>query len=464
MTTRVDRIRGRKVGILGMARSGIAAALLGQRLNADVFVSDSASAEKLATQLETIRKARIEHEVGGHTQHLLTCDYLVLSPGVPPDLKIIQSARDKGIPLFSEIEFAYWACKGKIIAVTGSNGKTTTTTLVGDICIAAGLDTFVCGNIGNPFAGIADRVPENGIVVLEVSSFQLEAVEEFRCDAGVILNITPDHLDRHKSFEAYRAAKFRLTEKQTADDMLLLNLEDPRLSRLTVDTDAQICYFTTTDDDSAVARVVNGVLEVRIDQSWERILPTDEIRIKGQHNLQNASAAAALTARMGVKAEVIAKTLRTFAGVEHRLEPAGQVAGVTFVNDSKATNVDSVNIAIRATAGPLYLIAGGRDKGGDFSEWITLGKGKIKGVVAIGEASQKLFDTLAKSFPTEFATTMDEAVSRAFELARPGETVLLSPGCASFDMFQNYEERGRVFKAAVKKLKNGKHDNETVAR
>jgi UDP-N-acetylmuramoylalanine--D-glutamate ligase len=457
-----QRIKDRAIGIVGMARSGIAAALLAQRYGGNPFVSDAAEESKLTDALREVKREGIPFETDGHTDRLLACDYLVVSPGVPPDADIIKRAGSAGIPVFSEIEFASWVCRGRIIAVTGSNGKTTTTTLLGQMLSAAGFETCVGGNIGKPFSSIADKVTEDGIAVVEVSSFQLERIEQFKPHVAIILNLTPDHLDRHGSFDAYKKAKYEITANQSAEDWLIVNADDRELSADNVETAAVKLWFAAGENANAAVFVRNESLHVRSAGSERMIIATSDIGIKGPHNLQNA--AAALCAANCVKAnlDAVADSLRRFTGVEHRLEDVGAVAGVKFINDSKATNVDSVCWALRSMTTPVYLIAGGRDKGGDFSQIAAFGRGKIKGIIALGEARQKIFDALGKSFPVQFAGSMKEAVGAAFDQAHPGETTLLSPGCASFDMYKDFEQRGHDFKAAVDGLKNGKEKNESI--
>jgi UDP-N-acetylmuramoylalanine--D-glutamate ligase len=457
-----ERIRDRRIGIIGMARSGTAAAFLAQRLGGKPFVSESKAAELVSAQTVQLQKAGIPFETGGHSDNLLKSDYVIISPGVPPTVDIVRKINAKGIPIFSEIEFAYWACKGRVVAITGSNGKTTTTSLLGEVFTTAGFDTYVCGNIGFPFADIVERIPEDGVAVVEVSNFQLETIADFRPTVAVILNLTPDHLDRHLTFDAYKKAKYRITENQTAAEHLVLNLNDPEILADNVATKAQKVFFTTEDRPEATAFVRGEALRARYRNREAEIIKCGDIRIRGPHNLQNAAAAVSVAAQFDIGPEVLAKVLGTFAGVEHRLESVGQVGGVSFVNDSKATNVDSVCYALRSIDTPIYLIAGGRDKGAPYDPIVQWGRSKIKGVLAIGEAREKIFNALGKAFPVQFAETLEDAVRRSFEMAYPGETVLLSPGCASFDMFENYEHRGRAFKAAVAKLRNGKHKSETT--
>ena len=459
-----ERIKNRKIGIIGMARSGIAAALLADEYGGKPFVSDSKDAGLLTTQTENLNALDIPFETGGHTDKLLACDYIVISPGVPLDIDIVNKANQKGIPVFSEIEFASWACRGSVIAITGSNGKTTTTTLMGEIFSSAGFDTFVGGNIGRPFCEIAPTIPEDGLAVIEISNFQLQTIADFAPDTALLLNLTPDHLDRHGDFASYKKAKYRITENQTAEQALILNLDDPEIDVTQMHSGAQIHYFTTTDSTAARAFVRGNKLYARPNGEELEIIDKSEILIPGPHNLQNAAAATCAAMLYEVPTDVIAKVLRNFPGVEHRLENVGRVAGVNFVNDSKATNVDSVCYALRSIDTPVYLIAGGRDKGGDFETIAKFGQGKIKGVTAIGEAKEKIFNALGQSFPVQMADDLQQAVKMTFEMAFPGETVLLSPGCASFDQFENFEHRGRVFKDAVANLRNGKNQNEALPK
>ncbi|MGH8014848.1 MAG: UDP-N-acetylmuramoyl-L-alanine--D-glutamate ligase [Candidatus Zixiibacteriota bacterium] len=456
------KVKGRQIGIIGMARSGVAAAMLAKRLEGKPFASDSAPETKLIEATSALRKFDIPFETGAHTERLLKSDFIIVSPGVPSDIAIIREAQQKGIPLFSEIEFASWVCRGQICAITGSNGKTTTTTLIGEMINAGGTRAVVCGNIGKPFAEVADSIEANEVAVVEVSSFQLEKIEEFRPEVALILNITPDHLDRHGDFSKYRLTKYRITENQEPEDSLILNQDDSGTNARDIKTKAVKSFFTTTNDNKAKAYVDNGQVMLNNSEGPYRILTTSEILIPGPHNLQNALAAICAAYRFGIEPKAITAVLRNFRGVEHRLEPAGKVAGITFVNDSKATNVDSVCWALRSFNRPICLIAGGRHKGSSYAPIAQFGKGKIKGIVAIGEAREIIFDDLGHQFPVQFADTLENAVQTAFELAIPGDIVLLSPGCASFDMFENFEHRGKVFKKAVASLKNGKEQDETV--
>ncbi|MCK4301653.1 MAG: UDP-N-acetylmuramoyl-L-alanine--D-glutamate ligase [candidate division Zixibacteria bacterium] len=457
-----EKIKGRKIGVVGMARSGLAAAMLARRYGGEPFVSDSKAADNLTAQTDQLKRRDIPFETGGHSGRLLGADYIIVSPGVPPDADILKRAADKGIPLFSELEFASWVCRGRIIGVTGSNGKTTTTTLLGEIFSTAGFDASVCGNIGLPFSQVADKIEDDGVAVVEVSTFQLERIADFKPHVAMILNLSPDHLDRHGTFETYKKLKYRITENQTADDFLVLNLDDPEIAADKIVSAASRVYFTTKGVTDSGAFVRDGILYGVQDGRETRIINAGEIAIPGPHNLQNAAAAVAAAMLFGIRADVLEKALRVFPGVEHRLERVARVGGIDFVNDSKATNVDSVCCALRSISTPIFLIAGGRDKGGSYLPLLEHGRGRIKGLILIGEAREKMFDVLGRDFPTVFAESLEEAVTKSFELAGSGETVLLSPACASFDMFDDYEHRGAAFKAAVAELKDRRKENETI--
>ncbi len=458
-----ERTKGRKIGVIGMARSGMAAARLALEGGGLLFVSDSGSEDNLKLQCDELRNLDIPFETGGHTARLLENDYLVVSPGVPLGIEIIARARQKGIPVFSELEFASWRCPARMVAVTGSNGKTTTTTLIGEILTAAGLDAHVCGNIGRPFAEVVGKTTADSVAVVEVSSFQLETIADFRPYVATILNLTPDHIDRHGSFEAYKKTKYRVTENQTDKDVLILNREDRETIADNPTTRARRIYFSAVSRTDCETWVEDGSLWTRVKGDNRRVIDVNEIAIKGPHNLQNAATAVAVAGQFGVDLEAMARVLKSFPGVEHRLEKVKSVAGVEFINDSKATNVDSVCYALRSMTRPTYLICGGRDKEGDFRPIVEAGKDRVKCIVAIGEAKEKIFGVLGKAFPTQFADSLEDAVALCFDLAIPGEAVLLSPGCASFDQFENYEHRGRVFKTAVASLKNGKNSDEIVS-
>jgi len=453
MTIR-ERVENRDIGIIGMARSGMAAAAMIQRLGGRPFVSDNKPPERLTSEIQQLKTSGIEYETGGHTDRLLKSDFVVLSPGVPRSSEMVQKLIDKGIPVFSEIELAAWFCRGKIIAITGSNGKTTTTTLIGAILDEAGVNNRVCGNIGYPFSEAVGAVTENGYAVVELSSFQLESIEEFAPHVALILNITPDHLDRYDTLQSYKEAKYRIAEQQTSKDYLILNADSDGIEINDIETDANKIPFSISRQLPAGVFKRGESLVGIVRRKEFDIINVNKIKIPGQHNLQNAAAAALATLLVGIEPQTIAAALEKFPGVEHRLEEVTTIDGIRFVNDSKATNVDSVCYALKSFNKPICLIAGGRDKGGDFDAIAECGRGKIKEIILIGEARDIMFESLGRKFAVQFAESMGEAVKKAFAAASEDDIVLLSPACASFDMYDNFEHRGRTFKQAVLALNN----------
>ena len=452
-----EKISGRKIGILGMGRSGQAAAILGQRFGGDMFVSDSASAVEMESALKVFKNAGVEFEVGGHTDRLLTSDYVIISPGISPTIEIVAKLQNQGTPLFSELEFASWINQGKMIAVTGSNGKTTTATMIDCILRADSHNTFLCGNIGRPFSGCVAEIPRDGVAVVEVSSYQLEFVDQFRPDVALIINLTPDNLERHGSLKRYREMKLRITSSQSKTDTLALNIDSPELDARAIHTSARSLFFGHEEaltngavKDSQRAVFCRGtVIYGNFESSEVKLFDSSELCVPGAHNVENAMAAASAALAFGVSPDSIRNGLLSFPGVEHRLEFVAEIDGVRFINDSKATNLDATISALRATEGPLGLILGGRGKGEDFTQLGSYVAGKVGHIMALGESKEDIFEALGKVTPVEFADSMAHAVSRLLELAGEGETILLSPGCASFDMYRNFEVRGVAFKEAT---------------
>lgn len=441
-------MKNKKVSIIGAGRSGIATAGVVKGLGGIPFISDSAKI-KDAALLERLQGLGVEWETEGHTDRALACDLMIVSPGVPANAEIVSAVRERGVSVWPEIELAYRLCTGRTIGITGSNGKTTTTALVGEILTGAGYPAFVCGNIGYPFVDIAQKVPPDGIAIVELSSFQLELISEFRPDVAVFLNLTPDHLDRHGDFETYVAAKLRIFENQTSGDVAVINYNDLTLRKKSLAIGARRRWFSVGNRlEDGIWAVPGG--EIFIDTT--ELMKSDDIKIKGEHNLSNACAAIGAALAVGVSRDSVVRTLKTFAGVEHRLEPVRLIGGVSYINDSKGTNVDSVLWALRAVSAPVILIAGGKDKGGDFSALNDLVAEKVKLAILIGQATEKIESTWKDVTRCIRAGSMEDAVRTARAEAVSGDTVLLSPGCASFDMFDNYEHRGRVFKQAVAEL------------
>jgi UDP-N-acetylmuramoylalanine--D-glutamate ligase len=458
--TKKGRIEGKKVSVFGMARSGMAVAKLLNRNGADVFVTDNKKEAELRSEIEELRHLNIDFEAGSHSERALDHrDYIVLSPGVNPGIPILRKAKAAGIPIFSEIEVAFWLCSAKIVGITGSNGKTTTSTLLGEILRKDSRECQVAGNIGIPFSSVVEKVSSSGIIVLELSSFQLENIEEFKPEVAALLNISADHLDRYPDLESYSRAKTKVFDNQVSQDFAILNMDDDPSIKIKDSCKAQVIFFSTAQELEKGAFIHQGKLVLRPNGKTENVLEVDEIGIKGPHNISNAICACAISAVLGVKKDSLREALRNFRGVEHRLEEVKTVSGIRFINDSKATNVRSVWYALNSIPEPILLIAGGRDKGGDFTQLREKAKEKLKSLILIGESKQKIDEALGDLVESIWVDSLEEGVKRAYQMASPGECVLLSPGCASFDMFKDYEHRGRVFKSAVRQLnscgKNG---------
>ena len=447
-------LKNKRVLVVGLGKSGIAAARFLKARGAQVTVSDIRPAG-LISELPALLDAGIMVETGSHG--LLTFrrqDLIVVSPGVPSNTPELTTVRAMGIPIIGEMELGAQFLQGQIIAITGSNGKTTTTTLIGEILKASGKATLVGGNIGRPVVDmVAESTPESWSV-LEVSSFQLETIQTFHPKIALVLNITPDHLDRHGSFEAYAAAKTRITENQTADDFLILNAEDEPTKLVAAKTKAQIYWFSPRRQVKQGAFVHGESILFRAKEGGdvEPIMPVAEIPLAGAHNVENVLAAVCAARLAGVDAQTIREAVAAFHAVEHRLEFVREVSGVRWFNDSKATNVDATAKAIEAFPGGIWLILGGKDKDSDYSTLSPLLRARVKAVITIGSAAEKIESHLAGVVKIERAGTMERAVAWARKEAKSGDVVLLAPACSSFDQFENYEHRGRVFKQLVNGL------------
>jgi UDP-N-acetylmuramoylalanine--D-glutamate ligase len=445
-------LKGKKVLVVGLGKSGLAAALFLRRRGAQVTVSDVRSAEALAKDIPALLEEGIMVEAGGHG--LLTFrrqDLIVVSPGVPLDTPELVQVRSFGLPIIGEIELAARYLKGKMLAITGSNGKTTTTSLVGEILAAGKLPVQVGGNIGVPVIALVDESRDDGWSVLEVSSFQLETTFEFRPDIAVILNITPDHLDRHGTFENYAAAKEKIFANQTADDALVLNADDDVASKTAARAKSRIFWFSRKRVVRQGAFVHEGAIVFRASEqsSPEFILKLDTISLKGSHNVENVLAAVCAARLAGVDAQAIRTAVANFRAVSHRLEFVASVNGVDYYNDSKATNVDAAMKAIDAFPGGIHLILGGKDKNSDYRLMRPLLQERVKAVYTIGAAAEKIHTHVEGAVQVVHSGTLEVAVTQAAGAAQPGEIVLLAPACSSFDQFQNYEHRGQVFKDLV---------------
>lgn len=446
-------ITNKKISIIGAVRSGIAAAKLAKDKGAIPFVSDSAGIEKLTDAKKQFDEMNIEYEFGAHTDRVYDCDFIVTSPGVPGDSPVLINAKEKGIEIYSEVEFASWFCKGKVAAITGSNGKTTTTALLNHVLNESGIKCYAAGNIGDAFAGIVSKVNENDYVSLETSSFQLDHIKYFKPNFAMILNITPDHLDRYEnSFEKYKAGKFRIFENQTNEDCLILNADDSTLNNAAETSNVQKYYFSTKKRLNNGAYFENGEFFYTINGESEKVCDAADLFIKGEHNYANALAVLIVAKKIGLSNESIAKAFSSFKGVEHRLEFVREINRIKFINDSKATNVDSVWYALKSFDEKILLILGGKDKGNDYNKIKDLVKEKVRKIYAIGSSKEKVFEFFNSTVEVEKKETLQECVEAGFNDAKENEVVLLSPACASFDMFNNYEHRGEVFKEAVMSL------------
>jgi UDP-N-acetylmuramoylalanine--D-glutamate ligase len=450
-------LKGKKVLVVGLGKSGLAAALFLRRRGAQVTVSDVRSAEALAKEIPALIEAGIMVETGGHG--LLTFrrqDLIVVSPGVPLDTPELAQVKSFGLPVIGELELAARFLKGKTLAVTGSNGKTTTTTLLGEILTAAGLPTLVGGNIGVPVVALLDSSTDETWSVLEVSSFQLETTEKFHPSIAVILNITPDHLDRHGSFENYARIKERIFAQQTAEDVLVLNADNTPCEEAASRAVARVYWFSIEHPVPQGAWLEQGSVVYRAakDAAKENVMPSRGIPLKGAHNVENVLAAVVAARLAGVQAKSIRTAIENFRAVEHRLEYVATRNGVEFYNDSKATNVDATAKAVAAFSSGIHLILGGKDKGSPYTVLSDLLRQRVRAVYTIGAAAAKIESDLRGVVTIQSCETLVKAVAAAAAAARPGEVVVLAPACSSYDQFDNYEQRGKVFKQLVKELKD----------
>ena len=448
-------LKNKRVLVVGLGKSGLSAAMFLRAQGARVTVSDARSAMALAKEIPALLEAGIMVESGGHG--LLTFrrqDLIVVSPGVPMDTPEVKQVVAFGLPVIGELELASRYLQGQVVAITGSNGKTTTTTLVGKIFRDSGLPTQVGGNIGLPVIDLVAQSTPETVNVLEVSSFQLETVEEFHPRVAVILNITPDHLDRHGSFEKYVVAKERIFERQGAKDALVLNGDDRVVQLSAARAKSEVFWFSATKAVRRGAFVRDGVI-VWVEKEGgvtEPVMPVSEVPLKGAHNIENVLAAVCVARLEKVSAESIRASVASFTAVEHRLELVRKLNGVEFYNDSKATNVDATMKAVASFPKGIHLVLGGKDKDSDYSLMAPLLKERVKAVYTIGSAAEKIERQLHGVVKMVAAETMQVAVAEAAKAAVAGDVVLLSPACSSFDQFENYEHRGRVFRQLVNEL------------
>ncbi|MCS3755716.1 UDP-N-acetylmuramoyl-L-alanine--D-glutamate ligase [Salinibacter ruber] len=456
-----DEVRRTRATVVGGARSGRAAARLLAKVGGEVFLTEQDAPSDGA--VAALDEAGVEYEFGGHTAEALDADVLVLSPGVPTQSNIVQQALRAGLDVYSEIEAASWFCDAPIVAITGTNGKTTTTSLTGHVFRTAFADTpgreaIVAGNIGYPFSDYVLETEPTDVVVLEVSSFQLDHVETFRPRVSVLLNITPDHLGRYDhDFEAYAQAKHNIFRNQGEGDVVVYNRDDDdvrdAVEEAAAEQGVRPMAITREGVPAAGAGFRDGRIVLRTDDEDDSLMPQDELALRGRHNMYNSLAAAVSARVMEVENDVIRESLSGFEGVPHRLEEVRTVDDVLYVNDSKATNVNAVWYALESFDRPIVLIAGGRDKGNDYTDLKPLVRDQVRAVVALGESAENVERELGGEAPDHSrAETMEDALTQAQRAAQPGDVVLLSPACSSFDMYENYEERGDTFRRLVETL------------
>jgi UDP-N-acetylmuramoylalanine--D-glutamate ligase len=450
--------RGQTALIVGAARSGVAAAEFLIARGARVVLTDMRSEGELALSLASLRERALSSgelvlELGGHRpESFRSCGFIVVSPGVPLALPLFDESRKAGIPILAEVELAFRHLRGKILGITGSNGKTTTTTLAAELLRGAGLRGYAAGNIGPPLISFAEASTPDDLYVVELSSFQLEGILKFRPFVGAILNLTPDHMDRYRDMAGYIGAKQRIFMNQTRSDFAVLNRDDPRTAAMAEQVCAAPVLFSRQDKVVHGTCIQAGRLVFRNHGEETDLFAATDIRLKGSHNLENVLAASTMALLAGAAPGSLEGVVRAFNGVEHRLEWVAEIDGVQYYNDSKATNVDAALKSLEAFPRNILLIAGGRDKGGDFMPLRQLVAQRVKHLILLGEAASKIREALSDAVETSDAASLPEAVLLAGRKASPGDIVLLAPACASFDMFQNYEHRGRVFKETVRTM------------
>ena len=448
-------IRDKNITVIGLGLSGTASAKLANHLGACVFASDSSDNYHICDNAMILLEHYIASETGLHSDKIYDSDLWIISPGIPKNSLIVQNAQEIGIPIVSEIEFASWFTNSPIIAVTGSNGKTTTVNILSKMCQSDRINTLIAGNIGIPFSSrVLDELTnpkKNSTYILEISSFQMEFVKHFHPKIAVYTNLSADHLDRHGTMDKYINMKLEMIKNMGSDDHIVYNADDPQLNVLLKDTNAKLKPFSISQSGmtySLDSEYINSV-------DGEKIIALEEIALPGQHNLLNLLAAATSSQIMGILDQQIADVMKNFTSIEHRLEKVATIDGIIYINDSKATNLESVNVAIDSFDIPIILILGGRNKGADFRLLLPhIKSSHVRGIVSYGEAGEHILTAIGDAVRSVQVTDLNSAVEKARTLATPGDVVLLSPGCASFDEFSNFEERGEYFKSRVLRLKD----------
>lgn len=442
-------MKNKKVTVVGLGNSGLNAALLLKDAGADVKVTESSDSESVRKNVKMLEGRKIPCETGGHTKNFIEgSELIVVSPGIEESSPSIKWANELGIPIISEMELGYRFCNGRIVAITGTNGKSTVTTLIGQILKDGGIDAVICGNIGNSLCGEINRIKKDTWVILEVSSFQLERIVDFRPYISIILNITDDHLDRYGKFSDYFNEKLKIFKNQKRSDFLILNGDAMELNGLEKRTKATVLYYSRLSKTNG-SYLDNGKIFCNREDKDINICTIGDIALKGLYNVENVLVCALVGTIAGVNAISIKNTVRNFKGLSHRFETIDIIDGVEYIDDSKGTTVDSTYRALESCARPVILIAGGKDKNSDYTVIRKLVKKKVRHLILIGEATERIKDALGNAAKTYEAATLQDAVKKARDLAAKDYMVLLSPMCSSFDMFKDYKERGEVFKKAV---------------
>jgi len=440
--------------VFGLGISGYCSSLLLYRNGARVKVTEEGTDSLVQNRAKELRKLGIECELGKHTKEFCSeADIAVLSPGIDPKKIKNDLLLTKGTQIIGEMELGYRFCKGKIVAITGTNGKSTTTELIGHIFSSSGYKTVVCGNIGNPLSGEIENIDEETVVVLEVSSFQLETIKEFSPHIAILLNVTDDHYDRHGDFKNYKNEKFNIFKNQRHEDWAILHSNFYKDTFLTNIKSRCVFYGA----NNSVAPVTENGIGVLLDDKSRIFIRPEEVSLKGKHNFENIACAILATSIMGVKIEDIKNAIASFSGLSHRFETIGEFNGIKYIDDSKATNIDATKRALVSLNQKVILIAGGRDKGGDYTSLLPLVKEKVKKIVVIGEAKGKIKEAFSSGVTIVEAQKMEDAIRNASESALEGDIVILSPMCSSFDMFSSYKERGEIFKSEVEKYFSNKN-------
>ena len=448
-------IKNKNILIIGLGISGVSTAMAIDKLGGRISILDSKEQIELEEYLEKLKDTDVEYFLGNKDVDLVNIDLAIKSPGVPFDLDIIQTLEKNNIEVITDIELAYRLCNNKFIAITGTNGKTTTTALTGKMFENAKVPHHIAGNIGVGILWEAVNSGHEDIFIVETSSFQLAHTLDFKPKVSLVTNISPDHLNWHKTYDHYIGSKKKIFKNQNQDDYTILNYDDTLLKEMEKDTKGNVIYFRSTKVLERGINIENENIVINTEKEKIIVIKTDELKMPGKHNLENALSSIAIAWAMGLNLEIIRKTLQEFEGVEHRLEFVSEINEVKFYNDSKGTNPDASIKAIEALNPPIILIAGGMDKGGGFEDFVDGFSGKVKSLVLLGETSQKLKQTATNKGFSDIHIVEDirSAVEKSFELSSPGDHVLLSPACASWDMFKSYEERGEEFKESVYNLK-----------